>query len=378
MPAHYSIPTLPLQYDLETTAILKQLAKANRALAELKGVASSIPNENILISSLSLQEAKDSSSIENIITTQDDLYKADLNIRNLSISPATKEVQDYREAIYQGFNLVRTNKLLTNNHIIKIQNTLKHTSGGFRTVPGTTLKRDDGVIIYEPPQNPQDVVHYMEDLESFINDPSLSDLDPLVKMAIIHHQFESIHPFTDGNGRTGRIVNILYLVINDLLDLPILYLSRYITHNKGEYYRLIQEIRDKDGNNAQEWEDWIVFILKGVEETAQETIDLVKGISTLMAEYKQMLRPLFGQTYKHELLNNLFYHPYTKIEFLCKDMSVQRKTASKYLEMITGTGLLEKVKVGRENFYVNTKLFNLFLSHTSTRAETDGAIITEQ
>lgn len=378
MPTHYSIPTLPLQYDLETTAVLKQLAKANRALAELKGVASSIPNENILISSLTLQEAKDSSSIENIITTQDDLYKADLNIQRLPISPATKEVQNYREAIYEGFNLVRANKLLTNNYIIKIQNTLKHTTGGFRAVPGTKLKRNDGAIIYEPPQNPRDVAHYMENLESFINDPSLSDLDPLIKMAIIHHQFESIHPFTDGNGRTGRIVNILYLVINDLLDLPILYLSRYITHNKGEYYRLIQEIRDKEGNNAQEWENWIVFILKGVEETAQETINLVKGISGLMAEYKKILRPLFGQTYKHELLNNLFYHPYTKIDFICKDMSVQRKTASKYLEMIVGTRLLEKVKVGRENFYINTKLFNLFLNRPMGGSQAAETIVTEQ
>ncbi len=197
-------------------------------------------------------------------------------------------------------------------------------------------------------------------------------------MAIIHHQFESIHPFTDGNGRTGRIVNILYLVINDLLDLPILYLSRYITHNKGEYYRLIQEIRDKGGNNAQEWENWIVFILKGVEETARETIDLVKGIFALMAEYKQVLRPLFGQTYKHELLNNLFYHPYTKIEFICKDMSVQRKTGSKYLEMIVKTGLLEKVKVGRENFYINTKLFKLFLNRPLSGNTAEETIITER
>ena len=306
------------------------------------------------------------------------MYKADLNIQHLPISPATKEVQNYREAIYEGFNLVRANKLLTNNYIIKIQNTLKHTTGGFRAVPGTKLKRNDGVIIYEPPQDPRDVAHYMENPESFINDPSLSDLDPLIKMAIIHHQFESIHPFTDGNGRTGRIVNILYLVINDLLDLPILYLSRYITHNKGEYYRLIQEIRDKEGNNAQEWENWIVFILKGVEETAQETINLVKGISSLMAEYKQTLRPLFGQTYKHELLNNLFYHPYTKIDFICKDMSVQRKTASKYLEMIVGTGLLEKVKVGRENFYINIKLFNLFLNRPTGGSQAAETIITEQ
>ena len=364
MSTHYSIPTLPIQYDLETKQVLKQLAKANRALAELKGVAATIPNENILISSLTLQEARDSSSIENIITTQDDLYKADLAIKDFAITPAAKEVQSYREAIYVGFNLVRKHKLLTNNNIIQIQNSLKHTIGGFRTTPGTKLKRNDGVIVYEPPQDPRDIVNYMTNLEAFINNPEVSDLDPLIKMAIIHHQFESIHPFTDGNGRTGRIVNILYLVINNLLDLPILYLSRFITHNKGEYYRLLQAIRDNDGNNAQQWEDWIVFILKGIEETAIDTISMVKGISSLMTEYKLILKPIFGSTYKHELLNNLFFHPYTKIEFICNDMSVQRKTGAKYLDKIVSTGLLEKIKIGRENFYVNKRLFDLFLNHS--------------
>lgn len=377
MSTHYSIPSLPLQYDLETRPILKQLAKANRALAELKGVAATIPNENILISTLTLQEARDSSSIENIITTQDDLYKADLALKDFATNPAAKEVQDYREAITFGFALVRQNKLLTNNIIIRVQNRLKHTDGGFRVTPGTKLKREDGVIIYEPPQDPRDIVNYMSNLEQFINEPSISDLDPLIKMAIIHHQFESIHPFTDGNGRTGRIVNILYLVINGLLDLPILYLSRFITHNKGEYYRLLQAIRDNDGNNAKQWEEWIVFILRGVEETANETISIVKGISSLMAEYKLILKPIFGQTYKHELLNNLFFHPYTKIEFICNDMSVQRKTAAKYLNLIVEAGLLEKVKIGKENFYINSKLCELFLNHSIIESDTCQTVVTE-
>ena len=182
-------------------------------------------------------------------------------------------------------------------------------------------------------------------------------------MAIVHHQFESIHPFLDGNGRTGRIISILYLVINTLLDLPILYLSRYVTHNKGEYYRLIQQVRDAGENNQHEWEQWILFILKGVEETAEETIRLIKGISLLMAEYKNTLRPLFGRQYKHELLNNLFYHPYTKIEFIQQDMLVQRKTATKYLEMIVATGLLEKVKIKHTNYYMNVRLIELFMNH---------------
>lgn len=371
----YQIPNLPLIIDVETKAVLKQLARSNRALAELKGVAGTIPNENILISSLTLQEAKDSSSVENIITTQDDLYRADLAIKDFTVSPAAKEVQNYREAIFHGFQLVRQHKLLTNNNIISIQNVLKHTKGGFRVTPGTCLKRDDGMIIYEPPQHPEDIVRYMGNLEAFINTPDLSDLDPLVKMAIIHHQFESIHPFSDGNGRTGRIVNILYLVINDLLDLPILYLSRFITHNKVEYYRLLQAVRDCGADNAKEWEEWILFILKGVEETSIETTAMIKAISKMMADYKAVLKPLFGTTYKHELLNNLFFHPYTKIEFVCHDMGVQRKTGAKYLDMIVAAGLLNKIKIGRENYYINERLFELFLNYSESVNTEDVDII---
>ena len=204
----------------------------------------------------------------------------------------------------------------------------------------------------------------MDNLEKYINITDLHNVDPLIKLAIIHHQFESIHPFYDGNGRTGRIILILYLVANELLDLPILYLSRYITHNKGEYYRLIQDVRDKAPDNYKEWERWIIFLLKGVEETAIDTIHLVKSISALMSKYKNILRPLFGQQYKHELLNNLFYHPYTKIEFMSNDMMVQRKTAAKYLDRIAETGLLHKVKVGRSNYYINKELMNLFVSHS--------------
>ena len=371
----YQIPNLPLIIDVETKAVLKQLARSNRALAELKGVAGTIPNENILISSLTLQEAKDSSSVENIITTQDDLYRADLAIKDFTVSPAAKEVQNYREAIFHGFQMVRQHKLLTNNNIISIQNVLKHTKGGFRVTPGTCLKRDDGMIIYEPPQHPEDIVRYMGNLEAFINTPDLSDLDPLVKMAIIHHQFESIHPFSDGNGRTGRIVNILYLVINDLLDLPILYLSRFITHNKVEYYRLLQAVRDCGADNAKEWEEWILFILKGVEETSIETTAMIKAISKMMADYKAVLKPLFGTTYKHELLNNLFFHPYTKIEFVCHDMGVQRKTGAKYLDMIVAAGLLNKIKIGRENYYINERLFELFLNYSESVNTEDVDII---
>lgn len=370
MSIEYNIPKLPLDFDFETKAIMRQVTKSNRRLAELKGVALTIPNENILLSSLVLQEALDSSAVENIVTTSDELYRAELDINGGLTNAATKEVLNYREAMQVGFDMVRRNRLLTLNDIKQIQKTLEHNNAGFRTVPGTKLKSSKGEVVYIPPQSGEDVARYMSNLEQYINNPEIHDIDPLIKMAIIHHQFESIHPFYDGNGRTGRIIAILYLVVNDLLDLPILYLSRYITHNKGEYYRLIQRIRDNDPDNAEDWEKWVLFILKGVEETAIETIRLVKSISALMAKYKNILKSLFGKQYKHELLNNLFFHPYTKIEFMERDMSVQRKTAAKYLDTIVSeTGLLKKQKLGRSNYYINTELMELFIF----RAENSGS-----
>lgn len=369
MKVSYTIPELPLQYDLETKAVLKQVNQANRKLAELKGVARTIPNEAILISTLTLQEARESSEVENIVTTHDDLYRADLALKQDVVSASTKEVLNYREAIVHGFSIVRKQMMLTNNTIKSIQEKLEHNSAGFRSVPGTALKKNDGEVVYTPPQNHQQILEYMNNLEKFINVSELSDLDPLIKMAIIHHQFESIHPFYDGNGRTGRIINVLYLVMSDMLDLPILYLSRYITRNKGEYYRLIQAIRDNDGNNQKEWEEWILFILKGVEETAEDTIRLVKGIGDLMNKFKNILRPAFGNRYKHELLNNLFFHPYTKIEFVQRDMIVERKTAAKYLEKIVEIGLLQKIKIWNTNYYVNAGLVELFMNRAEVVAD---------
>ncbi len=358
----YQIPTLPLDFDFETKNILRQLSKSNRRLAELKGVALTIPNENILLSSLVLQEALDSSAVENIVTTSDELYRAELDIKGEISNAAAKEVLNYRQAMQVGFEMVRKKKLLTLNVVKQIQKELEHNNAGFRTVSGTKLKTSKGNVVYTPPQTGEEVAKYMFNLEKYINTQELQDIDPLIKMAIIHHQFESIHPFYDGNGRTGRIISILYLVMNDLLDLPILYLSRYITHNKSEYYRLIQEIRDTAPDNFNVWEEWIVFMLKGVEETAIETIRLVKSISALMAKYKSILKPLFGKQYKHELINNLFFHPYTKIEFMERDMAVQRKTAAKYLDTIVQeTGLLQKQKLGRSNYYINTELIELFM-----------------
>lgn len=373
--ASYKIPLLPLPYDLETKTVLRQANKANRKLAELKGVAQTIPNERILISSLTLQEAKDSSAVENIVTTQDDLYRAGLDANFTLIGAATKEVLFYREAINEGFKLVRNKNILALNDIKRIQEVLEQNSAGFRTTPGTQLKRSsDGAVIYTPPQDDQRIVELMSNLEQFINDDELCPIDPLVKMAIIHHQFESIHPFYDGNGRTGRIVNILYLVTSGLLDLPILYLSRYITHNKAEYYERIQAIRNATGDNSAQWEAWILYMLRGVEQTAEETIALVKNIGKLMTEYKNIIRPAFGGKYSHELLNGLFYHPYTKIGHLESNMQVSRQTAAKYLDRLASLGLLQKERMGKENYYINTKLMELFLTFSEQQEadNTDG------
>ena len=375
----YKIPHLPLGYDLETKEVLKQVNRSNKKLAELKGVAKTIPNERILISCLTLQEAKDSSAIENIVTTQDDLYQAGLDNQSILVSAAAKEVLRYREAISHGFNLIKENNLLTINTIKDIQRVLVKNNEGFRTVPGTSLKSSvDGRIVYTPPQDIDTINRTMNNLEQFVNDEKLCDYDPLVKMAIIHHQFESIHPFGDGNGRTGRIMNILYLIQTDVLDMPILYLSRFITHHKADYYRLLQAIRDKQNDNFKEWEEWILFILKGIEETAIFTIDMVKGISNLMISFKTIIRPAFGKKYKHDLLNNLFFHPYTKIEFLMNDLSVSRPTASKYLEDLTNMGLLEKVKMGKENYFINKELVNLFMTRGENGQQTGETIITHK
>ena len=358
----YQIPELPLSFKFESAAIYKQLTLASRVLAELKGVAKTIPNESILLNTLVLQEAKDSSEIENIVTTQDEVYQADLDLKETVIKSAQKEVLRYRQAMHTGFALVRKNKLLTNAVIKQIQQELEENNAGFRAVPGTALKNGQNETVYTPPQTKDEIERFMGNLERFINDNSICQLDPLVKLPIIHHQFESIHPFYDGNGRTGRIINILYLVANDLLYLPILYLSRYINHNKAEYYRLIQAIRDKSPQNESDWEKWILFMLKGVEETAKETVILVQNIKLLMQEYKEKIRPLLGTKYNHEILNNLFRHPYTKIEYIMRDLEVARQTASKYLDELVENKLVSKIRLGNGNYYINQRLVDLFLN----------------
>jgi Fic family protein len=362
----YRVIPLPPKVDLETKAILKRIASAHRYLAELKGKAETIPNENILISTLALQEAKDSSAIENIVTTHDEIYKAQL-FETLFSNAEAKEVSRYAEALKEGFKLVRKNKIITINHILKIQRILEQNDAGFRKVPGTTLINEStGKIVYTPPQDYKSIESLMNNFIEFINDGISNDLDPLTKMALLHFQFESIHPFYDGNGRTGRILNILYLVQQDLLDLPILYMSRFIISRRSDYYRLLQDVRDN--NN---WEGWVLFMLEAIEETAKETIEIISQIRILMQEYKHGIRSNLSKIYSQDLLNNLFKHPYTKIEFVMDELGITRITATRYLNLLVEKGFLTKQKIGVSYFYINEPLYQLFRTNGATKQKAE-------
>ena len=345
------LTNLPLTHQIETQKVLKKAISANRALANLNGVARIIPNSTILINSLVLQEAKDSSEIENIITTHDELYRANLDIE--SITNEAKEVQNYKEALLRGFSLVSDTKLLLKKHIIEIQEILEQNDAGIRKQAGTNLKNaQTGEVIYTPPQDYETIQELLTNLEIYINEPN--DIDSLINMAIIHHQFESIHPFYDGNGRTGRIINILYLILKDLLDIPVLYLSRYIITHKADYYRLLQEVRTED-----KWEEWILYILEAVEQTSLETIELINRISDLMIKIQDKISRELPKIYSKDLVEILFMHPYTKIDFLVDRLNITRKTASKYLNELENIGILENIQIKNSKFFINIELFNL-------------------
>ncbi len=352
----YVIQKLPNIGEIETKLILKKSLQANKALAELKGILATIPDQNILINTLSLQEAKDSSAIENIITTHDELFKASID---LQVTLAAKEVQSYSSALKRGFDLVSQYGFLSTNHLVQILNVLEPNNGGIRRLPGTMLKNQQtGEVVYAPPQDHEVILNLMDNLEQFINSDDLVDWDDLVKMAIIHFQFESIHPFYDGNGRTGRIINLLYLVLKKLLDVPVLYLSRYIVRNKGQYYQKLQAVRDQN-----DWESWIIFMLEAVEQTSLYTIELIKNIRELLHTTKEWCQENNPKIYSRELLDNLFKHPYTKIEFVMQDCQISRLTATKYLDILVESGKLTKVKIGKSNYYINHALLNLLIQN---------------
>lgn len=349
----FTLKELPPKADCETVAILKALNKASRALGELKGELSKIPNSSILIDTIGLQEAKDSNEVENIVTTDDELYKA--SVDEVISSPSAKESQSYTEALKLGLDIIKEKGILTVNDISKIQEIVSP-NHPIRRLPGTTLKNAQKEIVYTPPQNYEEVKKLLSNLEIYINDVDFHDVDALIKIPIIHYQFESIHPYYDGNGRTGRILNMLFLVQQELLDIPVLYLSSYIIRNKQDYYRLLQEVRTKGV-----WEEWIVWMLKGVEITSKETIRVVNKIKILMDEYKYEIRSNFS-FYSHDLINILFKHPYTKIDFIERELNIHRNTASSYLNKLCKGGLLEKVKIGNTNYFINMRLFDILVN----------------
>ncbi|MEQ6120517.1 Fic family protein [Reichenbachiella sp. MALMAid0571] len=343
----------PLREKVETLKILRETNKATAALAELKGIANSIPNQSMLVNAIVLQEAKGSSEIENIITTQDELYKA-LTTNKSNVSPETKEVVNYLKAIFYGFDLIKKQGFLRVNDVIEIQHELIGNTAGIRSMPGTVLKNDrTGEVVYTPPQDKKEILDLLSNFIEYFNKDK-SEISPLINLAVLHHQFESIHPFYDGNGRTGRILNILFLIFNDLIEIPILYLSSYIIENKPDYYRLLNQT-----NKFGEWEEWILFMLKAVETTSVQTIEKINAIRNLLDSTIEKVQIDAPKIYKKELVELLFEQPYSKIEFVVNQLKVERKAASRYLKQLEKIGVLESQKVGRETLYINKKLIEI-------------------
>ncbi len=340
------------EYNLKTSRILEALNEASRSLAELKGYANSIPNQHILLNAITINEAKDSSEIENIVTTHDSIYKV-LTESGFKDESA-KEVVNYRSAIWRGYEIIKEKGFISTNVLVELQEIIEHNNAGIRKTPGTNLVNSKtGEIIYTPPQEEREIRDYLKNLEDYMNKND-DEIDPLIKMTLIHYQFETIHPFYDGNGRTGRILNVLYLVLNNLLDSPILYLSNYINQNKDEYYKLFTDFREN--NN---YEDWIIYILKGIKKTSQKTILLIRQLQLMIEAYQEEFKVLLPKIYSDELLDSVFYEVYTRIPYIEKRCNVTRQTAATYLNSLVDAGLLEFEKVGRESIYKNYRLIDL-------------------
>lgn len=345
---------LPPEVNLETPEIFRACIKANKALAELKGCCMRLPNPEMLLNTVILQESKTSSEIENIVTTQDDLYKATLDEIDKISNPAAKEVILYREAIYKGIELFKNRGIITANMLIEIMQTLRGTQEGIRKICGTKIANPaTKKVVYTPPEGETLIREKLSDLEKFINDDD-TELDTLVKMALIHYQFEAIHPFSDGNGRTGRILNILYLIKEGLLDMPILYLSHYIIVFKSVYYKLLNNVTLDD-----EWADWVLYMIKAVEETAKYTLNQIEEILRLKNETEQKVKEVLQSNIYKELTELLFMHPYIKIKVLEDKGIAKRQTVSIYLKKLSEAGILNPVKLWKETYYINTALFDL-------------------
>ncbi len=346
------LPLLPPPAEqIETNAILKQCINARVALAQLKQAAELIPNAAVLVNALPLLEARASSEIENIVTTTDKLFEF-VDINEDKADAATKEALRYRSALFEGSKMVRRG-MLTTDIAIHICSTIKGLDLDIRDDSGTSLKnRASGELIYTPPVGQELLIEKLNNWQAFMHDNT--DIDPLVRMAVQHYQFEAIHPFSDGNGRTGRILNILFLVEQGLLDTPILYLSRHVIHNKADYYRLLLDVTRK-----QAWGPWILFILKGVEETCVWTTDKIKAIRELMHHTSQHVQTQLPKTYSWELVVSLFKQPYCRIGNLVAAGVAKRQTASVYLKQLAELGVLREIKSGREALFIHPKYIEL-------------------
>jgi Fic family protein len=347
------LPDLPPADFQESPDIFRHLAKASRYIGELNGLCASLPDPQLLINTIVLQESKNSSAIENIVTTQDELYKAAAEAD--TASHAAKEVLSYRKALYAGLEKMQAQQnLLLTNTMVEIVQTIKQNKSGIRNSPGTALKNAiNGEVIYTPPCCEDVLREKLASLERFINDPKASH-DPLIQMAFIHYQFEAIHPFVDGNGRTGRIINALYLVQQELLSQPVLYLSSYIVKYKTEYYQLLRGVTEK--NN---WHDWIMYMLTALIETARLTTRKIRKMISLKDETEKMMKQALGASFSYDLLQLMFTLPYLKIELLGKKGIAHRQTASSWLKKLADAGVLRPQKMGRTTYFVNYKLMEL-------------------
>jgi len=368
------LPELPPPLELiETTEILKNCIKARVALAELKQAAELIPNSAVLVNALPLLEARASSEIENIVTTTDKLFEY-VDMAEDKADPATKEALRYRTALFEGSKMVKRG-MLTTDMAMQICSTIKGFELDIRAEPGTTLKnRASGEVIYTPPVGQKLLQTKLDNWAEFMQ--SHTEVDPLVRLAVQHYQFEAIHPFADGNGRTGRILNILFLVQHELLNSPILYLSRYIIQNKADYYRLLKKV-----THDQDWGSWIHFILTGVEETCTWTTDKIKAIRELMEHTAEFTQTNLPKTYTWELVEVLFKQPYCRIANLVDAGIAKRQTASVYLKQLCDVGILKEVKSGREAIFVHPKYIelltgeeNVWVYYAGVETETEESI----
>lgn len=348
------LPALPLSAEVETAAVLKKAIAASRALAELKGMAERMPNQAMLIDSLVLQEARASSEIENILTTNDELFKA-ASDEALPASAEAKEVLRYRQALNHGFLQIKQRPLAT-GLFVEIAQLIKQADFGVRRAPGTRIANSRNETIYTPPEGEAVIRDKLRDLENFmhVEEGPGSGLDVLVKMALVHYQFEAIHPFPDGNGRTGRILNILYLVDQGLLNLPVLYLSRYIIDHKAAYYEGLRRVTEEGA-----WSDWVLYMLDAVEQTSLRTRRQITDILALMESVRERVQREAPGIYSKDLIEQIFRQPYCKIQFLERAGMGTRQTCAKYLRELERLGVLHGQKIGREVYFINQALFEL-------------------